>query len=156
MVRYMKKKCFIIIVIVLSIFFILYKFISFGNEEKEYYSYTCYMNTETSNHNIAKELIELSFEEDNICIKQVYATLDKESFDEETTNSIIGSLESNYCNSEVKNDYSCYVVDNDEYVILIESGRINDVLGIEKKLSMKKIFSLLLKKGYKCKRKENS
>ena len=70
----------------------------------------------------------------------------------EDINPIVESLKSNYCNSEIKDNYSCEALPNNDSIIIKEDGYPYQILGIEKNLAIDEYQKLLKEKGFTCKK----
>ncbi len=144
----MKKVTFIIIVLV-SI--MLMVGCSVEKTEKEVLM-DCQSTFESEFKHVMQENIEYHFDfTNNIVEKMIMATLnEEEELTDEVKNEITESLQQNYCNSEIHENYSCNANPGEKEVVVMETGEINKVLGIKKKLTKKKVKKILEEKGFSC------
>ena len=92
------------------------------------------------------ENIHIKFYNSNTAVRSVTVKVDVDKDGEQ----IIESLKQNYCNNQIKNDYSCEVREEKNKIILMEKSKSNIIMGETKNLSIDKYQNNLEKKGFKC------
>ncbi len=110
---------------------------------------TCNNTLDSEFNGISKEEISITFYRNKTVKKEVVATIR----DKNMVKGITKDLKENYCNSELDNDYKCSVNSNKTSVILKESGKSKDVMGLKKDVSLDGYKKMLINKGFKCKKK---
>lgn len=153
MVIIMKKG---ILIFIISIFIVVFIIINRCYYKKNnHYDYVCFDSVDTTDAHIKSEMIKIFFHNNKKVTRYVYAEVDRKKFSNELLFIISDDLQDNYCNSNHNHEYSCLIMNKDNYVILEESGIPSDIFGIKKNLSTKEYIDILIKKGYECGKEEN-
>lgn len=133
------KKLKIVLLLIISICLIT------GCDKKEKLILDCKTTVEDSGENI-----RIKFYSNDTAIRTV--TLDKDPLtSDEDIKKMSDSLEQNYCNNQIKEDYSCEVLPARKEIVLTEKGKSNVLMGETKKISIDKYKKNLKNKGFNCK-----
>ena len=110
---------------------------------------TCNSTLDSEFNGISKEKISIIFYSDKTVKKEVVATIK----DKKMVKGITKDLKENYCNSELDDDYKCSVNSNKTSIILKESGKRKEIMGLKKDVPIGEYKKMLINKGFKCKKK---
>lgn len=121
--------------------------------EKEKTLMICKNTLKSEIENLSKEKITITFLSNHKVKRVITGIYSEKDIDGEKMNTVIEALKQNYCNSEIQKDYFCDIT-NMEKLTLEEEGKSNDVIGIEKDVSIEEYQKLLEEKGFKCTKKK--
>ena len=127
--KIIKKILFILIISILII----------GCEKRERLVLEC--NTTIKD---TKESIKIEFYNSKTAVRTITVKKDKD------TEKRIESLKQNYCNNQIKEDYSCEVEITENEIILTEKALSKVIMGETKEIGIKKYQKNLEMKGFKC------
>lgn len=91
-----------------------------------------------------KESIKIEFYNSKTAVRTITVKKDKD------TEKRIESLKHNYCNNQIKEDYSCEVEITENEIILTEKALSKVIMGETKEIGIKKYQKNLEMKGFKC------
>ena len=128
-----------------------------GLDKKEKILLTCEVSLDSEIVSLKKENISITFYGDNDnysnrTTRLVTGIIDGEV---EDINPIMDRLKSNYCNNQIKENYSCEVIPNNDTILIEEEGLPNDILGIHDNIKINEYQKILEDKGFKCKKESN-
>lgn len=129
------KKIKIIILLFLSCFFII------GCEKKDKLLLEC--NTTI---NDTKERVQIKFYDSNNAVRTVKVKKEKDYKQK------IEPLKQNYCNNQIKEDYSCELEITEKDIVVIEKALYKDIMGEQKELGINRYKKNLEMNGFKCKK----
>ena len=129
------KKIKIIILLFLS----LSCFLIIGCEKKDKLLLECNTTIEDT-----KENIKIDFYKSKTAVRTVTVKKDKDAEEK------IDALIKNYCNNQIKEDYSCEVEITEKDIVLTEKGLSKVIMGEVKEIGIKKYQKNLKMKGFKC------
>ena len=129
------KKIKIIILLFLS----LSCFLIIGCEKKDKLLLECNTTIEDT-----KENIKIDFYKSKTAVRTVTVKKDKDAEEK------IDALIKNYCNNQIKEDYSCEVEITENEIILTEKALSKVIMGETKEIGIKKYQKNLEMKGFKC------
>ena len=99
----------------------------------------------------SKENIRIKFYNNDTAIRTV--TLDKDPLASDgDVQKMSDSLEQNYCNNQIEENYSCEVAPARTEIVLTEKGKSMVIMGETEELDINKYKKNLEEKGFKCKK----
>ena len=127
--KIIKKILFILIISILII----------GCEKRERLVLEC--NTTIKD---TKESIKIEFYNSKTAVRTITVKKDKD------TEKRIETIKQNYCNNQIKENYSCEVEITENEIILTEKALSKVIMGETKEIGIKKYQKNLEMKGFKC------
>ena len=127
--KIIKKILFILIISILII----------GCEKRERLVLEC--NTTIKD---TKESIKIEFYNSKTAVRTITVKKDKD------TEKRIETIKQNYCNNQIKENYSCEVEITENEIILTEKALSKEIMGETKEIGIKKYQKNLEMKGFKC------
>ena len=91
-----------------------------------------------------KESIKIEFYNSKTAVRTITVKKDKD------TEKRIETIKQNYCNNQIKEDYSCEVEITENEIILTEKALSKVIMGETKEIGIKKYQKNLEMKGFKC------
>ena len=91
-----------------------------------------------------KESIKIEFYNSKTAVRTITVKKDKD------TEKRIETIKQNYCNNQIKENYSCEVEITENEIILTEKALSKVIMGETKEIGIKKYQKNLKMKGFKC------
>ena len=91
-----------------------------------------------------KESIKIEFYNSKTAVRTITVKKDKD------TEKRIETIKQNYCNNQIKENYSCEVEITENEIILTEKALSKVIMGETKEIGIKKYQKNLEMKGFKC------